>query len=67
MRPSKTFLGLAFVLLVAIATTVEAAEDKQETEYCRKARKDCQDKCKDMKMVGILVSPLEISKFAKQK
>lgn len=67
MQPSKAFLGLALVLLVAVATTVEAAEHRKETKYCRKARKECEDKCKDMEMVGFLVRPMESSKFAKPK
>jgi hypothetical protein len=67
MQPFKTFLGLAFVLLVAVATTVEAAQHKDETEYCRKARKECQDKCKDMEMVGTAARPMETSEFAEQK
>jgi hypothetical protein len=53
MQPSKAFLGLILVLLVAVASSVEATvEHKKETEYCRNARKECQEKCQDMIMVG---------------
>jgi hypothetical protein len=53
MQSSKVFLGLALVLLLTVATTVEAVEHKKESEYCRNARKECEDKCKDMEMVGL--------------
>ena len=58
MMRSKAFLGVALLLLVAAA--VEAVEDKKESEYCRNARKECEEKCKDMDMVGIFSRKLSL-------
>lgn len=52
MRSSKVVLGCVLLVLLGYVATVEAAEHKKETEYCRNARKECEEKCKDMEMMG---------------